>query len=231
MSRDVVAHVEGVWKWYGKGEGRVAVLKGVSIDVRRGEFLAIVGPSGSGKSTLLMILGGLEVPDEGRVVVDGVEVSSLPPGKRAEWRRRSVGFVFQFFHLVPTLTALENVVLAMDLAGRPQSRTERVWRARGLLRFVGLAGKEDRFPGELSGGEQQRVAVARALGPSPLLVLADEPTANLDSANKRRIVELLRRAADEGATIVFATHDADLAASADRIVYIKDGVVQEVREG
>ena len=222
---EVLARVEGVWKWYGSGGGRVAALKGGSFEVYRGEMLAIVGPSGSGKSVLLMIMGGVEVPDKGRVVVDGVEVSSLPGGRRASWRRRNVGFVFQFFHLIPTLTALENVVLGMELAGRPRGRRERVERARKLLEFVGLKGKEDRFPGELSGGEQQRVAIARALGPQPLLVLADEPTANLDTANKVRVVKLLRASTEMGVTVVFATHDPELARDADRIVMIRDGEV------
>ncbi len=222
---EVLARVEDVWKWYGRGEGRIAALKGVSFEVYRGEMLAIVGPSGSGKSVLLMIMGGVEVPDKGRVVVDGVEVSSLPGGKRASWRRRNVGFVFQFFHLIPTLTALENVVLGMELAGRPRGKRERIERARRLLEFVGLKGKENRFPGELSGGEQQRVAIARALGPQPLFILADEPTANLDTANKLRVVKLLRASTEMGATVVFATHDPDLARDADRIVMIRDGEV------
>ena len=223
----VLAEARGLWKWYGRGEARVAALRGVSLQVRRGEMLAVVGPSGSGKSVLLMILGGVEAPDRGGVVVDGVEVSRLPPRARAAWRRRSVGFVFQFFHLVPTLTALENVLLAMELAGRPRGRGERLERARKLLAMVGLEGKESRFPGELSGGEQQRVAIARALAHEPLLVLADEPTANLDTENKLRVVELLREAADSGQTVVFATHDERLASSADRVVRLVDGRVVE----
>ncbi|MCE4604789.1 MAG: ABC transporter ATP-binding protein [Aeropyrum sp.] len=221
----VLARAEGLWKWYGRGEGRIAALKGVSLEVRRGELLAVVGPSGSGKSVLLMILGGVEIPDEGEVIVDGVRVSSLPGGRRAAWRRRNVGFVFQFFHLMPTLTALENVLLGMELAGRPKERSERIRRAKELLEFVGLKGKEDRFPGELSGGEQQRVALARALGPEPLLVLADEPTANLDTANKERVVSLLKAATERGATVVYATHDPSLAKIADRVVRIRDGEV------
>ncbi len=221
---EVVAEARGVWKWYGRGEARVYALKGVDVKVYRGEMLAVVGPSGSGKSVLLMILGGVEVPDKGEVLAGGVRLSSLPPGRRAAWRRANVGFVFQFFHLVPTLTALENVLLGMEIAGRPE-KGERLRRALELLDFVGLKGKENRFPGELSGGEQQRVAIARALGPSPLLVLADEPTANLDTANKRRVVSLLRKATELGVTVVFATHDASLASEADRIVELRDGEV------
>ncbi len=164
------------------------------------------------------------MPTKGTVKVLGEEISGKGESWRRRWRRRNVGIVFQFFHLVPTLTALENVVLSMELAGTPGDRRA---RARELLEFVGLRGKEDKYPPELSGGEQQRVALARALAHNPPLVLADEPTANLDYENKVRVVKLLREAASNGRTVVFATHDPELARGADRVIRILDGRVVE----
>ena len=218
-----VLTAKGLWKSYGSGRLRVDVVKGVDLEVGRGEFLAIVGPSGSGKTTIIMMLAGIEAPDRGSIVVDGVDVASLGPRERVLWRRRNVGIVFQFFHLIPTLTALENVMLSLELAGVKGSMARE--RALEALEFVGLRDKAHRFPYELSGGEQQRVAVARALVHKPKILLADEPTANLDYENKLRVVKLLRRAADEGLSVVFATHDMELARLADRIVFIRDGRV------
>ncbi len=212
-----------VWKDYVVGKVRVTALKGIDLDVDSGEFLAVTGPSGSGKSTLIYLLSGLDIPTRGFIRVGGVEISRLDQAKRASWRRMNVGIVFQFFHLIPTLTALENVMLTMELAGIPAGK--RVERALELLEFVGLKGKADRYPWELSGGEQQRVAIARALAHDPPLILADEPTANLDYENKVRIVELLREVSRAGKTVVFATHDLELARRADRVVHLRDGVV------
>ncbi len=216
--------MDDVWKSYRLGRVSTPILKGVSFSVSEGEFVGILGPSGSGKSTLVMLLAGIDTPDRGRIVVDGVEVSSLPPGARSSWRRSNVGIVFQFFHLIPTLTALENVLLGMEIAGVRRDRD----RAMDLLKFVGLEDKADRFPAELSGGEQQRVAIARALAHNPKLLLADEPTANLDYENKIRVVRLLRMATKRGATVIFATHDPHLVEEADRIVEIRDGRVTGV---
>jgi putative ABC transport system ATP-binding protein len=215
--------VRDVWKDYVVGRVRVTALRGVSLDVDSGEFLAVTGPSGSGKSTLIYLLSGLDVPTRGLIRVGGVEVSQLDQASRASWRRRSVGVIFQFFHLIPTLTALENVLLTMELAGVPAGK--RVERALELLEFVGLKDKAGRYPWELSGGEQQRVAIARAIAHNPPLILADEPTANLDYENKVRIVELLREVSNAGKTVVFATHDVELARRADRVVHLRDGVV------
>jgi len=212
-----------VWKSYRVGGAVHYALRGVSLEVERGEFVAVVGPSGSGKSTLIHLLAGLDVPDRGVVSVGGVVVSGMSERGRVAWRRRNVGIVFQFLHLVPVLTALENVLLPMELAGVP--RSERRERAMQLLEFVGLAGKAGRLPSELSGGEQQRVAIARALAADPPLVLADEPTANLDSENKWRVVELLREASRRGKTVVFTTHDLEVAGVADRVVRLSDGRV------
>lgn len=212
-----------VWKEYRIGKVVVPALKGVSIEIEEGEFVAIEGPSGSGKSTLLYLMGGLDKPSKGNIYVGDLEISSLSNSQLLSWRRRNVGFIFQFFHLLPVLTALENVMLSAELAGIPSS--ERRERALELLEFVGLGDKLDRFPSELSGGEQQRVAIARALAGDPKVILADEPTANLDYANKVRIVELLKRANELGKTVVFATHDHTLARYCDRVINIRDGVV------
>ncbi|MEB3851063.1 MAG: ABC transporter ATP-binding protein [Desulfurococcales archaeon] len=216
---------EDVWKLYGSGPAASPALRGASLEVESGTLTALLGPSGSGKTTAIFLAAGLDVPTRGRVVVLGWEVSGRSEGWRRRWRRENIGIVFQFFHLVPTLTALENVVLAMEIAGRP--RRGRVERALELLEFVGLRGKADRYPQELSGGEQQRVALARALAHDPPLLLADEPTANLDYANKLRVVELLREAAGRGRTVVFATHDEKLASAADRVIRLVDGRVVE----
>jgi putative ABC transport system ATP-binding protein len=215
--------VRDVWKDYVMGKVKITAIKGVNLDVYRGEFLAITGPSGSGKSTLIHLLSGLDVPTRGSIRVDGVEVSRLDQAGRASWRRRNVGVVFQFFHLIPTLNVFENVLLTMELAGVPSAK--RIARAWELLEFVGLKGKADRYPWELSGGEQQRVAIARALAHNPPLILADEPTANLDYENKVRVVELLREVSSTGKTVVFATHDVELARRADRIAHLRDGVI------
>jgi len=219
-----VVEVRDVWKEYRIGKVVVPALRGVSIDIGESEFVALVGPSGSGKSTLLYLMGGLDKPTKGLIRVDGEDITTLPDSRLAAWRRRNIGIIFQFFHLIPVLTAYENVLLQAELAGIP--RGEREERARELLSFVGLGDKMDRFPSELSGGEQQRVAIARALAGDPKLILADEPTANLDYTNKLRIVELLKKAKELGKTVVFATHDTQLASYADRIISIRDGVIQ-----
>ncbi len=211
--------MEGVTKSF----GAVQALRGVDLEVEEGEFLAIVGPSGSGKSTLMSLIGGLDRPDSGRIVVLGAELSSMGPSARARWRRRSVGIVFQFFHLFPLLTALENVMLPMAIAGSFRGRRRE--RAMELLELVGVAHAANRYPSELSGGEQQRVALARALANDPPLILADEPTASLDSENKERIVELLARVNEMGKTVILTTHDRGLASRAGRIVGLLDGRV------
>jgi putative ABC transport system ATP-binding protein len=201
--------------------GRVVdVLTDVSLEVPAGQFLAIAGPSGSGKSTLLGLLAGLDQPTAGRIEVAGVEVTALDEDALARFRRDHVGYVFQSYHLLPTLTAEENVAVPLELAGRPDASD----RARALLAEVGLAERAHHYPVQLSGGEQQRVAVARAIALSPPLLLADEPTGNLDSATGKQIIDLLvgvnRRL---GGTLVLVTHDAALAAHADRVVTLRDG--------
>ena len=202
------------------GGREVNVLTDVSLDVPPGQFLAIAGPSGSGKSTLLGLIAGLDQPTAGRIEVAGVEITGLDEDGLARFRRDRIGYVFQSFHLLPTLTAAENVAVPLELAGE----TDAAARAAALLAEVGLAERAHHYPVQLSGGEQQRVAVARAMARRPALLLADEPTGNLDSATGKQIIELLvgmnRRL---GATLVLVTHDTALAAHADRVVTLRDG--------
>jgi putative ABC transport system ATP-binding protein len=202
------------------GGREVNVLTDVSLDVPAGQFLAIAGPSGSGKSTLLGLIAGLDQPTAGRIEVAGVEITGLDEDGLARFRRDQIGYVFQSFHLLPTLTAAENVAVPLELAGE----TDAAARAAALLAEVGLAERAHHYPVQLSGGEQQRVAVARAMARRPALLLADEPTGNLDSATGKQIIELLvgmnRRL---GATLVLVTHDTALAAHADRVVTLRDG--------
>ncbi len=223
-----LVEVRDVWKVYELGGARVLALRGVNLDVGEREFLAVVGPSGSGKSTLLHLIGGLDRPTRGSIRVGGVEVSSLRSDEElSRYRREYVGFVFQFFHLIPRLTALENVEL--PLVARGVDPRERRRRAMEALRIVGLEHRARHRPAELSGGEQQRVAIARAVVAEPRLLLADEPTGNLDSANARLIMGLFRRLIDElGVTVIMATHNLELLGYCDRAVRLVDGAVAGV---
>jgi putative ABC transport system ATP-binding protein len=201
----------------------VEILRGIDIAIPRGQFAAIMGPSGSGKSTLLGLLAGLDNATEGRILLDGVDITGLSEDRMAEVRGRKIGFVFQSFQLIPTLTAEENVLLPAELAGEGRG-TEK--RARELLTRVGLADRLDHYPVQLSGGEQQRVALARAFITKPPILLADEPTGNLDGKTGRQVLELLLELnRDEGATLVLVTHDAALASHANRIITLQDGLV------
>ena len=216
--------VRGVTKGYRQGDAEVKALAGVSLDIARGEFVAVVGPSGSGKSTLLHLMGGLDAPTEGDVLIDGASIARMSDDEVTIFRRRAIGFVFQFFNLMPTLSAEENVSLPLLLDGqRPRAIRARVEAA---LDAVGLAHRRTHRPDELSGGEMQRVAIARALVIEPKLILADEPTGNLDSATGEQILALIAGAnRDHGATIVMVTHDAKAAAHARRVVTMRDGVI------
>ncbi len=217
--------LRAVERHYRRGEEVVTALGGVDLSVRPGELLAVLGRSGSGKSTLLHIAGGLDTPDSGTVMVAGVEISAMPAAARARLRRRSIGFVFQFFHLLPSLSVSENVELPL-LVERARSSRDRASRDRAaaMLDAVGLAHRARHLPGELSGGEMQRVAVARALVTQPALVLADEPTGNLDSVTGASVLDLLTSHVREmGAALVMATHDPAAAACADRAVELSDG--------
>jgi putative ABC transport system ATP-binding protein len=228
--RHPALEAHGLARDFGEGQVEVRALRGVDLAVADGEFLAIMGPSGSGKSTLLHILGGLDRPTAGSVALDGRRYDDLDDRALTRLRGEVFGFVFQFFNLLPTLTAAENVVLPALVAGeRPADHAERVDE---LLELVGLAGRAEHRPSELSGGEQQRVAIARALLRRPRVLLADEPTGNLDSTSGRIVLTLLRRLVDEGQTVVMVTHDAAAAALADRVVFVRDGeIVCEVAGG
>jgi putative ABC transport system ATP-binding protein len=216
----IMIRVRGLSMRLASGGRGVDVLTDVSLDVPAGQFLAIAGPSGSGKSTLLGLIAGLDQPTAGRIEVAGVDITALDEDALARFRRDHVGYVFQSFHLLPTLTAQENVAVPLELAGEAGAAT----RAAALLAEVGLAERAHHYPVQLSGGEQQRVAVARAMARRPALLLADEPTGNLDSATGKQIIELLvgmnRRL---GSTLVLVTHDTALAAHADRVVTLRDG--------
>ena len=204
------------------GGRAVTILDGVSLDVDAREMVAVTGPSGSGKSTLLGLIAGLDRPTAGSIVLDGVEITRFDDDALARLRRDQIGFVFQSYHLIPTLTALENVAIPLELAGRPRPLD----RARELLESLGLADRAGHYPAQLSGGEQQRVAIARALALRPRLVLADEPTGNLDSATGAQIIELLLALNREHeSTLVLVTHDEALARHAERIVALRDGRV------
>ena len=214
----------GVEKSYRMGRIEYPALRGVDLVIRPGELVAIVGPSGSGKTTILNIVTGIDRPTAGTVTVDGRRIDALSEEELAVWRGAHVGVVFQFFQLLPTLSALENAVLPLDFAGRGSKR-ERVERARHNLELVGLRDKLDHQPAELSGGEQQRVAIARALANDPKLIVGDEPTGNLDSVAAGEMFELFSRLNSEGKTVLYVTHDLGLAGRAHRIVSIRDGVV------
>jgi putative ABC transport system ATP-binding protein len=218
-----IIEVRNLQKAIDSGTHRVEILRGISFQVPRGQFVAIMGPSGSGKSTLLGLLAGLDTPSSGQVILDGEDISRLGEDQMALLRGRKVGFVFQSYQLVPTLTAEENVLLPLELAGDGYAGAA---RAQELLEQVGLWDRRDHYPVQLSGGEQQRVALARAFVGHPPIVFADEPTGNLDSANGQHVLEMLvamnRR---EGTTLVLVTHDRELATRADRLITLHDGQV------
>ncbi len=206
------------------GTEPLTILHPLTLRIPRGQFVAIVGPSGSGKSTLLGLIAGLDAPSSGSILIDGVDITRLDEDSLAKLRGEKIGFVFQFFHLIPSLTAFENVAVPMEIAGAPDARR----RTDALLEEVGLTGRSHHYPSQLSGGEQQRVALARALANDPPLVLADEPTGNLDTTNGRHIMDLLRTIhANRGTTIVLVTHDAELAAMAGARLVLRDGRVVE----
>ena len=223
---NVVLQAEAVEKSYFLGGKELAVLQGVSLELQAGEFVALQGASGSGKSTLLQLLGGLDRPTAGAIRFEGEPLRVQTPAQSAEFRGSHVGFVFQAYHLLPDLDALENVQLPAQVLRRPQAESEQ--RARELLDSVGLSDRMDHRPSELSGGEQQRVAIARALMNKPEIVLADEPTGNLDTGTESEIIDLLKRLHTERQlTLLVATHDETVARAAQRVVHLKDGRVCE----
>ena len=217
--------LEGVTKTYRQGEVEVPALRGLDLRVAPGEFLALTGPSGSGKTTALNLIGALDRPSEGKVIVDGHDLGALGRGARSRLRRDRIGFVFQAYNLVPVLTAYENAEMVMRLQGTDAS--ERRARVMSLLREVGLGGMEDRRPTQLSGGQQQRVAIARAIASGPAVTLADEPTANVDSTTADKLLDIMERLNRErGATFIFSTHDPRVMERARRVVHMVDGRVE-----
>jgi putative ABC transport system ATP-binding protein len=217
-----VITLEGITKVYRAGEVEVPALKGLSLHIPEGEFVAIMGPSGSGKSTLMNLIGCLDQPSSGRYILDGYDVSALSDDQLAWIRNRKIGFVFQSFNLIPRASAVHNVEMPLIYAGDNQQRRE---RALAALESVGLLPRASHLPNELSGGQQQRVAVARALVTDPAILLADEPTGNLDSESSLEIMKLLRDLNQQGRTIVLITHEPDIAAFAQRVVRLRDGVI------
>lgn len=219
-----IVQIEKATRHYQDGEQVVEALRGLDLTIEQGEFTAIMGPSGSGKTTLLNLIGGMDTPTSGRVTVSGKEVSSMSKTQRSDLRRDHIGFIFQSYNLIPVLTAQENTEFVLLLQGK--SEEERGARAKEILAAVGLAGMEGRRPAELSGGQQQRVAVARAIATKPTIVLADEPTANLDSETKAELIGLMRRMnEEEGVTFLFSTHDPEVIDVARRVVTLRDGRV------
>ena len=215
-----------VRKVYGQGQNEVTALDGISLEIPKGQFAVIMGPSGSGKSTLLYLMGGLDRPTHGEVLVEGRLISQIPDDEVTLFRRRRIGFVFQFFNLLPGLTARENVMLPLILDGRFRDEANR--RAEQLLARLGLEGRRGHLPEELSGGEMQRLAIARALVFAPAILLADEPTGNLDSKTGEMILDLIRRInREEGCTVVMVTHNILAAGHGNRIIHLKDGMIEE----
>ncbi len=226
-----VISLHGLTKVYETPVGPFSALRGIDLEIGAGEFVAVVGKSGSGKSTLINMFTGIDHPTDGEIVVDGVRVREMNEGQMAEWRGRTMGIVFQFFQLLPALTLIENVMLPMDLV-RSYRASERRDRAKHLLEQVGLIDDADKFPAAVSGGQQQRAAIARALANDPLIIVADEPTGNLDPVAAEAIFSLFESSARAGKTILMVTHDDELAARVPRTVILADGlIVDEIRRG
>ncbi len=228
MATETIITTKDLHKQFQMGEVIVHALAGVDLTVNKGDMVVLFGPSGSGKTTLLNMLGGIDTPTKGQVSVAGVPVAGMDEGGLTAFRRDKVGWIFQFFNLVPSLTALENVALSLELAGLNESMED---NAREALELVGLPGLEDRFPSQLSGGQQQRVAIARAIVKKPEVMLCDEPTGNLDSETGAEIVEVMKNLNEnEGITFVIVTHDKSLTKMADLVLKMKDGLVTELSQ-
>jgi len=222
--KETVIHLDNVWKTYKMGEFEVNALRGLNLEVKKGELLAIMGPSGSGKSTAVNMVGALDMPTRGKILLEGHDISKLSESDLAQIRGKKIGFIFQQFNLINTLTALENIALPMVFQNIVKE--ERLQRAKYLLEMVGLSDRMHHKPTELSGGQQQRVAIARALSNNPEVVLADEPTGNLDSKTGETVISFLQNLnRKEGKTIIMVTHDANVAHHADRIEFLKDGAI------
>lgn len=223
MSEEIILRAEHLSKVYGKGESAVTALNDVSLEVKKGEFVAVVGQSGSGKSTLLHILGAMDTPDSGSLTVDGENVFAMKDDQLAQYRRRKAGFVFQFFNLLPVMTARENILVPLSLDGQ---KADEEYLSQ-LAETMGIADRLDHYPHQLSGGQQQRVAVARAIAASPPVILADEPTGNLDTRSTNDVMQILHSLKDDGRTVIIITHDNEIAEQAERVVRIRDGKIVE----
>jgi putative ABC transport system ATP-binding protein len=223
MSDDIVLSAADLKREYHMGGDLVRAVRGVSLEIARGDYVAIVGPSGCGKSTMLNLLGGIDKPNSGSVTIEGSRIDAMTDAQATRFRLTHIGFVFQRFYLMPALTAIENVELPMAEAKVPRDR--RVERARELLAYVGLSARRDHRPSQLSGGEQQRVAIARALSNKPKILLADEPTGELDARTGTEMIELIAQVNRDGTTIIVVTHDEVLASAAHRVVHMRDGLI------
>ena len=223
---DVLIRIRGLYKSYQRGQQEIPVLLGIELDVAAGDFVALMGPSGSGKSTLLNLIAGIDQPSGGTIEIGGIDIATLSDAELSDWRAAHVGFIFQFYNLMPVLTAFENVELPLLLTGL--SPRERRARVQQMLELVSLADRSDHYPNELSGGQQQRVAIARALVTDPTLIVADEPTGDLDRGTGQEVLTLLDRLVSElGKTIVMVTHDPKAAARARRLVHLEKGVLAD----
>lgn len=220
---EAIVKAAGLKKYYGKGEALVKALDGVDLEIERGKFTAIIGTSGSGKSTLLNMLGGLDVPSEGSVKIGKQELSKLTSEQATIFRRKQIGFIFQNYNLIPVLTVWENIIFPITLDGRKPDQKF----IMEIVQLLGLESKLDSLPNNLSGGQQQRVAIARAIAQAPPIILADEPTGNLDSNSTREIMDILKSLHEEGRTVILITHDDEIAAKARRVIKIMDGKIEE----
>jgi putative ABC transport system ATP-binding protein len=226
MVKKSVIHVQDAWKIYKLGEVEVPAIKGINIDIKEGEFVSIIGKSGSGKSTTLNMIGCLDIPTKGKIFLDGQNIASMDEAKLAKIRGKKIGFIFQTFNLIPSLTTMGNVMVPMVFQGYSESQRER--RAKDLLTKVGLAHRLDHKPSELSGGERQRVAIARSLANDPEVILADEPTGNLDTKTGEQILQMLKDLnKKEGKTLIIVTHDEYVAETAHRVIELRDGEVMK----
>ncbi len=229
MISDTIIKIVDLHKYYVIRNWVVKALNGVNLEIRKGEYISILGPSGSGKTTLFNMIGGLDKPTKGKVFIEGMNIFSLPEKKLAYFRNRKIGYVFQTFNLIPYLSAIDNVALPMVFAGVPYS--ERILKARKLLESVGLGDRVFHKPFELSGGQQQRVAIARALANDPSIILADEPTGNLDLTTGKQIINLLKEISmNRGVTVITNTHDLKMIDVSDRVVYLRDGIIERIEE-
>ena len=229
MKRGNVISLKNVWKTYQMGETKLDAAKNINLDIKKGEFVVILGPSGAGKSTIMNLVGCLDEPSKGHIYLDGKDVSLMHESELSRIRGQKIGFIFQQFNLIPTLTAAENVFLPMSF--QDVERKEGMAKAETLLKMVGLGNRSHHKPSELSGGERQRVAIARSMANSPSVILADEPTGNLDSKTGQEVMTMLNKIHEEGATVILITHDLNLVKHAERTIFLKDGMIEKVKNG